>query len=528
MKSKLVLGIIAVVIVIGGISTLVYYGNQKNDKVASGISEKVYVAIEGSGEIAVLDTKTNEVLKRIDLSEDKNGMTVSYMAHNVQVAPDNKSVWVTANASDEKDMEMSFQIIPRAEASVGHGDEATDIMKSNDEVIVIDPFSDSIVKRIEIGQELHLSHVSLTPDSSYAIVASQEKGIIYKINATSFEVEKETVTKKDAGPHGLRISPDGKTAYIAMIGGKSMGILDIKSFVLNDLLLKGAAVQTGVTPDGKYALASVYEPKSLAIYEIASAKLSYVDLPKEAKGPVQIYPTPDSRYVYVADQGYYFDQPTGNLVYKIDLQEMKVTQTIPAGSAPHGVAVSKDGKFVYVTNLLSDDVSVINTALGKEMVKIKVGKMPNGISLWYSQGSDGNQLLSGNGNYSELISEEKSFDFGIISMAKGKVNHTFKIKNTGSSPIKISKIYTSCMCTEATLVNGASRKGPFGMPGHDGVASKLNEMVDPGQEIMMDVFVDPAAHGPQGTGPAKKVVYVETDSAINPVLKLELDINVTP
>jgi len=258
------------------------------------------------------------------------------------------------------------------------------------------------------------------------------------------------------------------------------------------------------------------------VYDIASAKLSYVDLPKEAKGPVQIYPTPDSRFVFVADQGYYFDQPTGNLVYKIDLQEMKVTQTVLAGSAPHGVIVSKDGKFVYVTNLLSDDVSVIDTVLGKETVKIKVGKMPNGISLWYREGG------IGSGNYSELVSEEKSFDFGLVSMAKGKVEHSFKLKNSGDSQIKITKIYTSCMCTEATLINETSRKGPFGMPGRGGPSSQIDEVVNPGKEINIDVLVDPAAHGPQGTGPAKKIVYIETDSAINPVLKLELDINVTP
>jgi len=520
MKNKLST-IIFVLIALIGVGTLIYYGSRKNDKVTSVISEKIYVAIEGSGEIAVIDAKTNQVLKRIDLSEDKNGMIVDYMPHNVEVAPDNKSVWVTANAMDEK-MKMSFQIIPKVYADTGHGDGEVSSNTNNDEVIVIDPFSDVIVKRIEIGTELHLSHVSLTPDSSYAIVASQEKGIIYKINTTSFEVEKEVVTKKGGGPHGLRIAPDGKTAYIAMLGGKSLGILDIASFNLMDMELKGAPVQTGVTPDGKYALASVYDAKSLAVYDITSAKLSYVDLPKEAKGPVQIYPTPDSRYVYIADQGYYFDQPTGNLVYKIDLEVLKVIQTIPGGLAPHGVVASKDGKFVYVTNLLSDDVSVINTALGKEIVKIKVGKMPNGISLWYGEGS------VGKGNYSELVSEEKSFNFGTISMAKGNVNHSFKIKNNGDSPIKITKIYTSCMCTEATLVNGASRKGPFGMLGHGGLASKLSETINPGQEISVEVEVDPTAHGPQGTGPAKKVVYIETDSAVNPILELVLDINVAP
>ncbi len=515
-RIKVIIALIAIM----GIGALAYYGKSENSSMSSGVKEKVYVAIEGSGEIAVIDMATRRVLKRIDLSEDKGEATVGYMPHNVQVAPDNKSVWGTANAMDAK-MKMSFRIIPRAEANEGHDGEAV-MEKSKDEVIVVDPFSDVIIKRIELGQELHLSHISLTPDSAYAIVASQEKGIMYKINATSFEVEKEVPTKKGDGPHGLRISPDGKTAYIAMLSGKSMGVLDTASFSLKDVPLKGAAMQTGVTPDGKYALASVYDAKSLAVYDTLFAKLTYIDLPKGAKGPVQIYPTPDSRYVYVADQGYYFDQPTGDTVYKIDLAEMKVAQTIKGGSAPHGVVVSKDGKFVYITNLLSDDVSVIDIARDIEIAKIKVGKMPNGISLWY-----GAAKTSGKGNYSELVSMEKSFDFGTVSMAKGKASHSFKVKNMGSTLIKIAKIYTSCMCTEATLVNGLSRKGPFGMPGHGGLSS-TGETVKAGQEISIEVVVDPAAHGPQGTGPAKKVVYIETDSALNPTIKLVIDINVIP
>lgn len=84
------------------------------------------------------------------------------------------------------------------------------------------------------------------------------------------------------------------------------------------------------------------------------------------------------------------------------------------------------------------------------------------------------------------------------------------------------------MCTKATLINGPTNKGPFGMPSHGGNSSKLSEFVNPGQEININVVVDPAAHGPQGTGPAKKVVYIETDSAINPMLELELNINVIP
>ncbi len=377
MNNKLIIIVTAVIAVVG-IGIFAYDGNRKYNDMLSRMQEKVYVALEGSGEIAVINAVTKKVVRKIDLSELKNGKRVSYMPHNVQVAPNNNSVWVTA-AATEKKRNMSFQIIP-----VVHADEGSvrEMIDADDQVIVIDPSSDKITKRINIGRGLRLSHVALTPDGLFALAASQEKGVIYKINTISFEIEKTVDTQKGAGPHGLRISPDGKTAYIAMLGGKSVGILNIEKMNLEYVPLKGSAVQTGVTPDGKYALASVYETKSLALYEIASGTLRYVDLPKEAKGPVQIYPTSDSRFVFVADQGYYFDQPTSEWVYKIDIAQGIVVQTIRAGQAPHGVAVSRDGKNVYITNLLSDDVSVIDIQSGQEVKRIKVGDMPNGISIW--------------------------------------------------------------------------------------------------------------------------------------------------
>ncbi len=353
----------------GTIKEIPDYNNYRNsEQLVSESNKKIYVAIEGSGEIASIDMASNKIITKIDLAQVLGDRTVNYMPHNVQVAPNNQQVWVTASAATD--------------ASVGEGsDESAD-----GEAIIIDPFSDTIIKRIKLGNDLHLSHVSLTPDSKYAIVLSQEKGIVYKINAVTYEIEKEVLTKEGAEPHGLRISPDGKKAYIAMIGDSSMGILDIENFKLSYVSLKGAAVQTAVTPDGKYALASVYDTKSVAVYDILSSELSYVDLPKEAKGPVQIYPTPDSRYVYVADQGYYFNQPTGDTVYKLDLQGMNTSQAIKSGSAPHGVIVAKDGDIVYVTNLLSGDLSVINAETGKEVTKVAIGDMPNGVSLWYAYG----------------------------------------------------------------------------------------------------------------------------------------------
>ncbi|MEK7098111.1 MAG: YncE family protein, partial [Patescibacteria group bacterium] len=210
--------------------------------------------------------------------------------------------------------------------------------------------------------------------------ASQDRGMVYKINTGSYMVEKEIKIGEE--PHGLRISPDGKEAYVAIIKDESLIILDLDSFSFYSILLTGPAVQAGVTADNDYVLVSIYEPASLAIYDKKQDKIDYVRLPEGARGPIQMYATPDSSYVYLADQGYYFEQPTNNKIYKINIKEKKIEKEIIAGEGPHGVVVSDDGKFVYVANLLSKDVSVIDTQTDTEVARISVGEMPNGISVW--------------------------------------------------------------------------------------------------------------------------------------------------
>ncbi len=188
MKTKIIGAIFVLAVLAGGIFLLGGKSKETPKNSEIKIQDKIYVAVEEAGEIAVVSIKDGNVIKRIDLSAEIGGMKVGFMPHNIQVAPDNKSVWVTANVND-KDMKMSFRIIPRAQADEGHSGDSG--MKVNDEIIVIDPLTDKIIKRIEMGSELHLSHVALTSNSNYAIAAAQTKGLVYKINAKTYEVEKE-------------------------------------------------------------------------------------------------------------------------------------------------------------------------------------------------------------------------------------------------------------------------------------------------------------------------------------------------
>mgnify|MGYP003394152150 FL=1 len=269
----------------------------------------------------------------------------------------------------------------------GHDEEEMESEKKTipDQLIVIDPRKDEIIKRIDIAQDQHLAHIVVTRDGKTAFATAQEPGSVYRINGETYKIDKTLPLAKDSQPHGLRLSSDDTKAYIALIGGKGIGVIDIKTNAIKIIPLAGSAVQTAVIPNSSYVAVSVYDTKQMAFYDSLTEEVSYIDLPFESEGAIQSYATPDGKYLYVADQGYYFGKPTSDYVYKIDVQNKKVVQSIQAGVAPHGVVVSPDGKRAYITNLLSDDISVIDTATDKELVKVKVGKMPNGISLWSHQ-----------------------------------------------------------------------------------------------------------------------------------------------
>ncbi len=124
-----------------------------------------------------------------------------------------------------------------------------------------------------------------------------------------------------------------------------------------------------------------------------------------------------------------------------------------------------------------------------------------------------------------LKANETNFDFGTISMAAGNVSHRYWIRNTGEQPIVVRKMYTSCMCTTATLIKGGRKSPTVGMPGH-GFMPALNETLQPHEAAMIEVVFDPAAHGPAGIGRTERLVTIQTD--LERPLELAFVVNVTP
>ncbi len=130
------------------------------------------------------------------------------------------------------------------------------------------------------------------------------------------------------------------------------------------------------------------------------------------------------------------------------------------------------------------------------------------------------QIKSGNA----LTAEETFFDFGTIAIGAGKVEKTFAIANKTDADIKLDTLVTSCMCTNAYILRGEEKKGPFGMPGHGNTVPKANEIIKAGEIVDIEVVFDPAAHGPDGVGLAERSVYLVDNSG--GALELKITANV--
>jgi YVTN family beta-propeller protein len=113
--------------------------------------------------------------------------------------------------------------------------------------------------------------------------------------------------------------------------------------------------------------------------------------PSHCGGPLAVAVTPDGKHVYVTDA---VGEPLG-IVAVIDSASNTVVARVPVDAAPQGVAVAPDGKHVYVTSqrlFVSGTVSVIDTT-NTVVATVPVGNYPYGVAVT----PDGKHVYVANG-----------------------------------------------------------------------------------------------------------------------------------
>lgn len=165
------------------------------------------------------------------------------------------------------------------------------------------------------------------------------------------------------------VHPSGKFAYVANQGANTISEYSIAA--TGELTSSGTATTgTGpfsmaVDPAGKYAYVANQTANTVSEYTIdsTSGALVFAGTVIPGTGPISVAVDPFGKFVYVANFN------TGNVsAYTINAANGSLVSagTATAGTNPNSVTVDPTGKFVYVANFLSNDISAytINASTG--------------------------------------------------------------------------------------------------------------------------------------------------------------------
>ena len=201
-----------------------------------------------------------------------------------------------------------------------------------------------------------INHADFSIDGRFAIFTCEFQGGLAKIDLVERKVLGYIKLSKGGMPQDIRISPDGKTFFVADMMADGIFVVDGATFK-----------ETGFVATGK--------------------------------GTHGLYPSRDGRKLYVANRGSnkIHGPPSGKgsvSVVDFATQKVEATWPVPGGGSPDMGNVSADGKQLWLSGRYDNVVYVFDTATGA-VTKIKVGSEPHGLTVWpqpgrYSLGHTGN------------------------------------------------------------------------------------------------------------------------------------------
>jgi YVTN family beta-propeller protein len=197
------------------------------------------------------------------------------------------------------------------------------------------------------------NHADFSANGRFFVVTCEFSGELAKISTTSHHVLGVLrLAPRPTSPHAssvglmgmsmpqdIRISPDGRTFYVADMGTNEVRLVDAQT-------LRQRAV---------------------------------IGLPSHPHG---LYPSRDGTRLYISDRG-------AGKVSVLDFATNRIvdTWTIPGGGSPDMGGVSADGRMLWLSGRYDGVVYGFRTRDGKLVARIHVGGSPHGLAVWPQPGA---------------------------------------------------------------------------------------------------------------------------------------------
>jgi YVTN family beta-propeller protein len=303
---------------------------------------RVYVPNHTSNTVSVIDPLTYKVIATVPVGRGAQHVVPSW---------DLRTLWVNNNIGN------SLTPIDAATGTFGtpvpvedpynlyftpDGKYAIVMAEGKKQITFRDPHTMELKKTLQTSCD-GVNHADFSPDGKYFIVTCEFSGDLIKVDTVSQEIigtmHLPVVHPQHAMPQDIKISPDGKTWYVADMQTSGLWIFDGDNFDATPAFLA-----TG-------------------------------------KGAHGLYVSRDSKVLYIANRG------EGSVsVLDFATKQLMAKWQIPGGGSPDMGNVSADGKVLWLSGRYNDEVYAIDTTDGHLLAKIKVGKEPHGLTFWPQPG----------------------------------------------------------------------------------------------------------------------------------------------
>jgi len=234
-------------------------------------------------------------------------------------------------------------------------------------------------KRIPVTDPYNLY---FTADGRYGIVVEEAHRVLAFRDAHTWKLHRALAVPTCPGVDHMDFTADGRTALVSCEFSGRMVVVDlVHERVLKTIDLKPSAMPQDVklSPDGKTFY--VADMMSNGVWLIDAKRMRKLRFMPTGRGAHGLYPSRDSKTLYVSNRG-------EGSISLIDFRTRHVRGKwrLPGGGSPDMGGVSADGKVLWLSGRYNAEIYAISTHSGRLLRRIKVGLGPHGMCVWPQPG----------------------------------------------------------------------------------------------------------------------------------------------
>ncbi len=304
---------------------------------ARGARPLVYVPNGGSNTVVVIDQTTYRIVGRYKVGRLPQHVTPSW---------DLTTLWVSNNKGNSLQAFNPVTGRPRGRPvpvadpynlyATPDGRSAIVVEEANRRLTFRDPKTWRVQHRVAMPCA-GVDHMDFSADGGFLLASCEFSGDVVRVDLPSLSVHHPLHLADGAMPQDVKLSPDGRTFYVAemMAGGV--------------YLIDGSGRR----------------------------KVGFIGTGAGAHG---LYPSRNARDLYITNRG------AGTIsVLRFASRRIVATWRIPHGSPDMG-GVSADGRTLWLSGRTTDEVYAIDTRTGRLRARIPVDHGPHGLAVWPQPG----------------------------------------------------------------------------------------------------------------------------------------------